>query len=157
MLIKIEQWIDQVLSEHSGKAQACNVFSKVFQGFYSSEALENCFFVIVDKIPKPDFPEIYEAGFGGFISMDVDGITYKNTYFIKRGYENDLALHFHELVHVQQWRYLGAQGFLQRYMQEYEEYGYDEMPLEMMAYSLESSFKEKGKPFDIHAYVQSQI
>jgi hypothetical protein len=157
MLAKIEKWIDQVLADYSDNALPCSVFSKAFTGFYFPEALENSFFVIVDKIPKPDFPELHEAGLSGFINMDVNGITYKNTYFIKRGYENNLALHFHELVHVQQWRHLGAQSFISRYIQELYEYGYDDAPLEKMAYLLESDFKTKQQPFDIPDYVQNKI
>ena len=157
MLAKIEQWIDQVLSDYSGKALSCSVFSNAFTGFYSPATLENCFFVIVDKIPKPDFPELHEAGLGGFIDMDVHGITYKNTYFIKRGYENDLALHFHELVHVQQWQHLGAQGFIGRYIQELHQHGYDDAPLEKMAYALDAYFSAQNEAFDIPTYVQQKI
>ena len=156
MLAKIEQWIDQVLSDYSEKALSCSVFSNVFTGFYSPETLESCFFVIVDEIPKPDFPELREAGLDGFIDMNLHAITYKNTYFIKRGYENDLALHFHELVHVQQWKCLGGQGFISRYIQELHQHGYDDAPLERMAYALDAYFSAQNEAFDIPKYVQQK-
>ncbi|WP_372740205.1 hypothetical protein [Neptunomonas sp.] len=157
MLAKIERWIDQTLSNYSDKALSCSVFSSAFKGFYSPQILENCFFVVLDDIPKPDFPELHEAGLGDFINMDVQGITYKNTYFIKKGYENDLEFHFHELVHVQQWHYLGAQNFVSRYIQEINQHGYQEAPLEQMAYGLGAYFSAKNPAIDIPAYVQSKI
>jgi len=30
-------------------------------------------------LPKADFPELRQAGFGSFIDMDLEGITYKNS------------------------------------------------------------------------------
>lgn len=53
-----------------------------FKGFYSLEFLQQAYFVIVDEIPKPHFPELRHLGLGDFIDMDVNGITYKNTYYV---------------------------------------------------------------------------
>ena len=102
MIDKIEQWIDQTLINYSNKIVSCECLSPYFVGFYSSEFLSRSYFVIVEEIPKPDFPEIRQAGLGDFIDRDFEGITYKNTYFIKKGNETSLTLHFHELVHVLQ-------------------------------------------------------
>lgn len=157
MLELIEQWIDATLESHSDNKVSCEELLLHFNGFYPQKSLKNSFYVVVDELPKPNFPELRQAGLGAFIDKEMEGITYKNTYFIKKGYDTDLVLHFHELVHVQQWQHLGAQGFISRYIQEFNEYGYDEMPLEKMAYSLESYFKKKKKPFDIKDYVQRKI
>ena len=48
--------------------------------------------------------------------MDVAGITYKNTYYILPNAVHNLRVHFHELVHVVQWRELGAHAFIMRYI-----------------------------------------
>ncbi len=68
-----------------------------------------------------------------------------------------LDLHFHELVHVLQWQYLGAKAFISRYINEVQTLGYEAAPLEKMAYSLGDYFARKEKPFDIPSYVQEKI
>jgi len=71
---------------------------------------------VIGEIPKPDFPELRERGLGDFIDMEVEGITYDDTYYVKAGAANELRLHFHELVHVAQWRELTPKGFMERYI-----------------------------------------
>lgn len=157
MLDKIDGWIDQTLNNYSKQMVSCERFGAQFNGFYPSEFLANSYFVAVDRLPKPDFPELRQAGFGGFIDMELDGITYKNTYFIKKGYESDIALHFHELVHVLQWQNLGALPFIQRYMEEILRFGYRNSPLEKMAYDLQSHFSMRKQPLDVPEYVHNKI
>ena len=41
--------------------------------------MRGSYFVVVDNIPKPNFPELREAGLDDFIDLEVNGITYKNT------------------------------------------------------------------------------
>ena len=38
-----------------------------------------------------------------------------DTFFLKPAVAKDEAVHFHELIHVIQWRILGAKEFLRRY------------------------------------------
>ena len=154
---KINNWIDQILEKHSNERVSCECFSSQFKGFYPSEFLEKNYFVVVNQIPKPDFPELRQAGLGDFIDTDFVGTTYKNTYFIKKGQENNLALHFHELVHVLQWQNLGDLAFISRYMEEILKLGYKGAPLEKMAYELEDHFTKKNAPFSILNYVQQKI
>ncbi len=157
MLNKINEWIDQTLENFSGKQQSCEKYASEFEGFYPSEFLSNSYFVVVDKIPKPKFPELYQAGLGDFVDMDVDGITYKNTYFIKPSFKDYQALHFHELIHVLQWKYLGALAFIQRYIGEIRQYGYKDAPLERMAYFLQGKFMSQDRVISIPEYVQKKI
>jgi hypothetical protein len=157
MLHQIEQWIDQTNIKYQEQRVCCSQFFNEFEGFYPLGFLRQAYFVIVDTIPKPDFSELRQMGLGDFIDMDVQGITYKNTYFIKRGYEKNLALHFHELVHVQQWQQLGTHGFISRYIREINLHGYNNAPLEKMAYLLQSDFECKKQAFDIVKYVQKNI
>ena len=44
------------------------------------------------------------------------------------------AIHFHELIHVIQWRLLGPEDFLKSYANGLDEFGYENSPLEKMAY-----------------------
>jgi hypothetical protein len=50
--------------------------------------------------------------FSDFERMDAEGITYLDTYFVLAERAADESLHFHELVHVVQWRILGPEKFL---------------------------------------------
>lgn len=108
MINQIEAWIDSTNAKYRSQRKTCSVFSSQFSGFYSERFLENSYFVVVGNIPKPNFPELREAGFGDFIDMEVNGITYKNTYYVHARCVGELHLHFHELVHVVQWGLLGA-------------------------------------------------
>ena len=157
MLNKIEQWVDQSNLDHENQRTSCKCFVDEFGGFYPVSFLENAYFVVVESIPKPDFPGLREIGLGGFIDMNVDGITYKNTYYILPHVEQNIRLHFHELVHVAQWRTLGAINFIQRYIEEIQNYGYAGAPLEKMAYGLDTYFYNGGESIDIPSYVSKKI
>ena len=157
MLDKIEQWIDQTNSEYLKQRICCDRFADDFKGFYTALFLKQAYFVVVDKIPKPDFPELRQMGLGDFIDMNVDGITYKNTYYILPHVAGNLRLHFHELVHVAQWEYLGAINFIQRYITEIQTNGYSAAPLEQMAYAFDSHFANGGEKVDVPNYVSEKI
>ncbi|WP_028303593.1 hypothetical protein [Oceanospirillum maris] len=157
MLDNIEKWIDETLEKYSSQRVSCKLFAESFKGFYPEEFLNSSYFVVVDEIPKPNFPELYDMGLTDFIEMDVDGITYKSTYFIKKGFESNHRLHFHELVHVLQWQLLGGKAFIERYIQEINIHGYRNAPLEEMAYGLDSYFAAGNKPVNVPAFVQMKI
>lgn len=153
MLEIIEEWIHQINASHEASKESCSIFQNQFSGYYSPNFLKSAHFVVVEKIPKPDFPELREAGLGQFIDTNFDGITYDDTYYIQRPAAQDLRLHFHELVHVLQWRYLTPSGFIKRYITEIQKHGYHKAPLEKMAYSLEMHYQGQGKRFDIEEHV----
>ncbi len=155
MLDKIDQWIDQTNSSFLKQRVCCDRFTKDFEGFYSVPFLQNAFFVVVDKIPRPAFPELRQMGLGDFIDMNIAGITYKSTYYILPQAINNIRLHFHELVHVAQWEELGSSCFIERYIREIKTYGYDQAPLEVMAYSLDNHFANGGSKGDIPNFVSS--
>lgn len=119
--------------------------------------MRGSYFVVVDNIPKPNFPELREAGLDDFIDLEVNGITYKNTYYLQPRFVGELRLHFHELVHVVQWGLLGAHTFINRYINEIQSQGYDHAPLEKMAYALGDYFSMGGKPLDVQSYVHSKL
>jgi len=154
---RIEQWIDQTNTKYSGQRICCSNFSRDFKGFYKKSFLKRAYFVVVENIPKPDFPELRQMGLGDFIDLDVDGITYKDTYYIKQHCADNLRLHFHELVHVAQWKQLGALNFIQRYISEIDTYGYSKAPLEEMAYLCDAHFSKGGDKVDIPIYVSQKI
>lgn len=157
MIEMIEEWIRQVNIFHKPERRSCSFFREHFKGFYSPEFLETAYFVVTDNIPKPDFPELREAGLGDFIDMEFGGITYNDTYYVKEGSANEFSLHFHELVHVVQWKELSPEGFIRRYIQEIEEFGYDGAPLEKMAYGLQSHYQLKKHPLGVEQYVRENL
>ena len=157
MLTKIEQWIDKTNAAYKSQRSSCLCFANDFDGFYPASFLENAYFVVIDTIPKPDLPFLREAGLGSFIDMSVDGITYKNTYYILPHTAENLRLHFHELVHVAQWRALGACNFIQRYLHEIQSHGYANAPLEKMAYGLDTHFNKNAGKISIPAYINYKL
>ena len=157
MIQKIENWIDETNVAFVTQRNSCTSFETAFDGFYSPDFLRKSYFVLVKDIPRPDFPELRQIGMGNFIDMPVAGITYKNTYYIRRELEQDLHLHFHELVHVAQWNLLGAPNLINRYIYEIQQHGYNEAPLEKMAYALTNHFALDAKAIDVLEFVQNKI
>ena len=86
--------------------------------------------------------------------MDAGGITYLNTYFVRADQSHAESLHFHELVHVIQWRLLGPENFLALYADGLERFGYRESPLEVMAYEFQDRFEHGARPFSVEAACQ---
>ncbi|MBE0468275.1 MAG: hypothetical protein IBX55_02035 [Methyloprofundus sp.] len=152
----INTWIDGALSESLPKRICCSCFATELSGYYSKDLLSRAYFVVVDELPLPTFLAHENPLFKGFLEMDMDAITYKNTYFIKARRANNMTLHFHELVHVIQWELLGAENFVERYLSELEAYGYDEAPLERMAYGLQGAY-EKGQAFSVEYMIKSDL
>ena len=144
-------------SSHEEVRQSCSVFEEYFNGFYSSDFLETAFFVVTGEIPKPDYPEMRKRGLGDFIDMEVGGITYDDAYYVKMGADNELRFHFHELIHVAQWRELTRKGFIERYIREIQAFGYNEAPLEKMAYALEGDYRNKRQHFSVEQFVRDNL
>ena len=153
----VEKWIDQTLKNYSNQMKSCKCFTEQFQGYYSEKFLSKCNYVVLDEVPMIDIPELRKAGLSKFIDMEFTGITYKNVYFIQSGFENEHAMHFHELVHILQWQYLGAKEFISRYISELKQYGYEMAPLERMAYLLEDGFRKNTQIINVQQYVKNAI
>ena len=67
------------------------------------------------------------------------------------------SLHFHELVHVIQWRLLGSEKFLALYADGLERFGYRKSPLEVMAFGLQHRFQREARAFSVEAAFQKLI
>lgn len=153
----IEDWIQSTNLKYLSQRQSCEQLAEAFTGYYSPGFLKTAYFVVMQTCPKPDLPQLRERGFGEFLDMPVDGITYDNTYYIRNERQDCKGLHFHELVHVVQWKQLGAPCFIQRYMQELLKYGYRDAPLEKMAFQLEAHFENKSGKLDVHEWVRNSL
>jgi len=146
-------WIDVTLSNNANEAESVTSlnFSRLSK-YFKPHTLQTAKVVRLSCVPVPPFRLLGLDKFTDSMPNDLDGITYKDTFFIKETKARDEALHFHELVHFVQWRKLGEKSFLFRYANELEAYGYLASPLEKMAYSMEEDFKRE-QLFDAEAQI----
>ncbi|EPM1916439.1 hypothetical protein ACTL33_000006 [Vibrio parahaemolyticus] len=156
MINEVSQWIEFTVAQYMPHARKCSELAPHLKGYYPEEFLENSYFVVTNDIPKPQIPSS-DPFLNAFIEMDVDGITYKNLYFVKPHMASNLALHVHELVHFAQWSMLGVQGFITRYISEVSSLGYNNAPLELMAYEIDNKFQNGTEVFDILGIVKQRI
>jgi hypothetical protein len=151
-------WVRQTLAAHTCGAKRLSEFSfRRLPLYVSAELLESVSAVIVDRVPVPPLSRIGLRRFVELEMGDHDGITYLDTYFIKRTRASDEALHFHELVHAIQWRALGPERFVRTYADGVERFGYRNSPLERMAYDAEHRFSHSPEPFNLERLVLSQL
>ncbi len=130
--------------------------------FFPPETLDAARVAMVPRIPGPPFARLLARA--GLRVADFDrvvGITYRDTIVLAERLHGEvlLATLFHELVHVEQGRQLGARGFLGRYMGEWLHSGrYDGITLERDAYALQRRFEAApNEPFDVAAEVAAQL
>ena len=141
-LPSVREWIDEYLHRHSHQTHAVHSLSlKRLAQCYPEQLLSRSKTATVERI---EFPPVQSFGlpeFDDIQRMLFDGITFKDTYFLRQGCVSE-SLHFHELVHVVQWSRLGVDNFLLAYGVGLLA-GYQGSPLEQMAYELQSEF-ERG-------------
>lgn len=149
-LPQVRAWIDQLLETHSANARKVSTlgFNRL-ASCYPADLLERARVVSVERTPP--FPPVSQFGLPEFAHLQgrqFEGITFKNTFFVVRGREFE-SLHFHELVHVVQWSRLGVDNFLISYGLGLHQFGYEQSPLEQMAYSLQQLFERGSVPNDL--------
>ncbi len=125
--------------------------------YFSEDLLASTKVVAVDRVPMPPLSSLGLSRFAEFERGDFDGITYLDTFFIKRRSAGAERLHFHELIHVVQWQILGPETFLATYAAGLETFGYRESPLEVMAYNAEAAFCRSGRIFNAQQLVAEQL
>jgi hypothetical protein len=155
---KMQAWIQKTLAAYEKDAQpiASMRFARL-PLYFDHTLLEAVKFIPIDRVPMPPLSAMGLGRFAAFEQGDFHGITYLDRYFIKRTVVTEEALHFHELIHVIQWRLLGPEGFLTAYANGLDEFGYENSPLEKMAYDAEASFKRSSPIFDAEKFVAEQL
>jgi len=154
----IAGWLRSTLTVHSSAARS--VASCGFPRlplYFSVETLALANVVLVDRLPIPPLSSWGLTRFADFERSDPDGITYLDTFFLKRHQSKNEAIHFHELIHVIQWRVLGPENFLRSYADGLERFGYRENPLEVMAYDAEKRFVTSTAGFDAEQFVVENL
>lgn len=145
----VRQWIDQLLDAHADRARALSTlgFTRLSVCF-PRELLERAKVVSVERVPFPPVDEFGLPELASMQQMSLDGITFKDTFFLQQGRVSE-ELHFHELVHVVQWARLGVDNFLLAYGLGLLSFGYARSPLEQMAYTLQRSFELGTLPQEV--------
>jgi hypothetical protein len=152
------RWIRQTITDHAGSAKT--VASRGFKrlpSYFSQELLDTTKVIAVPRVPVPPLSSMRLQRFRDFEQGDWDGITYLDTYFLNCKKAADEELHFHELIHVVQWRLLGPERFLKLYADGLERFGYEDSPLEKMAYSAQTKFGRSKQAFDVQALVLREL
>ena len=146
-LPQIRAWIDEYLESHVTSARNLDDMPPLSTAF-PREVLGRARMVLVSRTP---FPPVSQSGLPEFAQHErrgFDGITFKNTLFVVDGRQT-LRLQFHELVHTVQWARLGVDRFLLAYGIGLLLHGYEQSPLEKMAYTLEQQFLSGALPTDL--------
>jgi len=154
----VEQWIDETIRLHEG--QAVTVQSLQFPRlpvYFSDEELVRARVVVVEEVPVIPLSSLGLTMFQGFEKASYKGITYRDTYFIDAVNARFEAVHFHEMVHVIQWRLLGSEKFLLAYAGGFLEHGYYGNPMERMAYEHQQRFLQDGPPYRVSAAIEEEI
>lgn len=155
----LTEWIRSTLEHYKTESKPVLDFKFANLGLYFSlETLNLAKVVAVNKVPVPPLSNIFGIKqLSDFEKRNYAGITYIDTYFLVSEQIHNETLHFHELVHIIQWNYLGVDGFLKVYGISILRDGYLNNVFEKMAYRHQRLFEQKADPYDIEKTVQKEI
>ncbi len=121
--------------------------------FFSTSLLDGTRLIVLsgERVKNPDFyPMLEAAGFNNLPNQsEMAAITFSDCVVAHTPFTN--ALLFHELVHVEQYRQLGAPRFADLYLKGFlSGGGYFEIPLEQNAYALGDRYeRDSTRPFSV--------
>ncbi len=155
---RLMDWVQKTLKFYEKNAQpiALMNFARLPQ-YFDHSLLETVKFITIDRVPLPHLAAMGLSRFSGFEQGNFDGVTYLDRYFIKQTVVTEESTHFHELIHVIQWRLLGSECFLSAYADGLDEFGYENSPLEKMAYDAETLFKQSSAIFAAENFVAERL
>lgn len=122
---------------------------------FPADLLDSARFVVVPRAPLPPLRAMGLAEFEGRMPGKVAGITFGDTFFVTDAGSTE-SVFAHELVHVLQWRRLGFERFLLAYALGLARHGYEQSPLERIAYAIQQRFDEQRMPEDVVALVNAR-
>jgi hypothetical protein len=116
LLPEILAWIDGYIEANAHRAVpvADLNFPRLVK-YFSPERLANSKVVHAGHIQMPPLTRMGFPYFSDFEKMKFIGITFKDTFFLSPGAYESESTHFHELVHIIQWDFLGPEKFLAVY------------------------------------------
>jgi hypothetical protein len=157
VLPEVRKWIEGLLEKHATNSVPVNSldFRRLPQHFHD-DILEKAKVVIVPEVPFPPLGRLGLPELSFMEQMPLSGITYVDTFFIQHPHRTEESLHFHELVHVIQWNRLGVVNFLLAYGVGIVQSGYEQSPLEQMAYNLQRAFDRDSLPDNLIQFIQKE-
>ena len=154
----ISAWIQDTITRNTGNAQfIADLHFPRLPNYYSPGLLSLAKVIVIDRVPIPPLSAMGLTDFAKFERTSFDGITYKDTYFVRKDHASHESIHLHELVHVIQWRELGVEAFLLAYAKGLYERGYRNSPLEDMAYRHQQRFQTNLQPYNVESEVAREI
>lgn len=154
----LSSWITSLLDAERKSMRALESFGFRRLEFYFPQSIINDTLVgVVPKCPELPLKALGLEALDMPSGANARGITFRNTYFVAKGSESSQRLHFHEAVHVVQWKILGESGFLLTYGAGLLAGGYAGNPLEVMGYELDARYAAGGEPFDAVREVRSRL
>lgn len=125
--------------------------------FFRPATLERVRVIVCDELPLPGKLPTEYAGREEIEAMNLSSAAFgSDFYFIKRGYEQREAEHFHLLVHNVQFEVLGPKRYALAYMAGLITQGQAENPLDEMAVRYERRFERGALPFDAEGMVRRE-
>jgi hypothetical protein len=154
----VRNWIALTLAEHEARMEPVEAarFERLY-GYFPQDLLQRVQRVIVDRCPVPPLSVTGISQLAEIESWDIKGIPWENTIFIRRDLTDWDAVHFHELLHIVQWEYLGAEGYLTAWAVGTVTRGYRENPLEEMAFRHQTRFENKDSTYNVVREVAAEI
>jgi hypothetical protein len=136
----VVRWMDALYAEHLRESVAASELGlrRLFDHFPAG-VLEHARVVTVTAIPFPPVSEYGLPEFEPMATTPMAGITFGKMYFVRSNASE--GVHFHELVHVVQWKALGISDFLLTYAVGLINHGYARSPLEAIAFELQERFE----------------
>jgi hypothetical protein len=94
-------WIRQTLDANSKEARAVGLLGfPRLSGYFNEGLLKSTKVVVVDRVPMPPLSSLGLSRYAEFERGDYDGVTYLDTFFVKRRSAAAERLYFHELIHI---------------------------------------------------------
>ena len=144
-LPSVSLWIDDLLDTHeSGSMPVSELGFAGLSACFPAELLVSTRVALVRRVPFPPVSALGVPGLAALAGMPKAGITFRGMYFLDEALPFE-HVHFHELIHVIQWRTLGFDGFLLTYAVNILTHGYARNPLEVLAFDLEAQFKRGAR------------
>jgi len=149
----VRTWIDSLRVQYAGAGQpAASLGFPRLADYFPDAVLQSARVVTVAKVPFPPIVDMGLTEFADLSQMALSGVTYDDLVFVHQSLRTE-RVHFHELVHVVQWRTLGVDRFLLTYGAGVLEHGYAHSPLEAITYDLQSDFDRGVAMPDLEARV----
>lgn len=153
-----QEWIDQQRAMHLPQARPLTDSERAaLSRHFSAEILTRARVAFVERISNPPFLAALLQQlslFGKRVPFDFShsaGITFGECILIP-GKALPLDLLFHEMVHVEQYSFLGISGFARAYVQGIvnSDFIYERIPLEIIAFEMSDRFTS-GQAFSVNA------